>query len=154
MSFHNLLENALFTTVGAGTFINAQNVGGTIGGVVNAGAYEQHAVVFLGTLGNTGTINVYACTNSGGSSPNQLVSLTVGSAAFSNGMPGAGIMVKSDVLSSVQGGTSGTAFTHIAAAGTVDSGGTWRGALVIISTQSRNAGGSAGGMSAIGSALY
>jgi hypothetical protein len=64
--FHNLLENALFTTVGAGTFIGGQNVGGTIGGVVNAGLYEQHAVVFLGTLGNTGTINVYAC-QAGGS---------------------------------------------------------------------------------------
>src|SRR3954464_9035045 len=106
MAIHNLLENALFTTVGAGTFISGQNIGGTIGGVVNAGLYEQHAIVFLGTLGKTGTINVYACTNSGGSSPNLLVSLTVGSAAFNNGLGGAGIMVKSDTINSVQGGTS------------------------------------------------
>jgi hypothetical protein len=153
MSFHNIGENALFTTVAAGTFINAQNAGGTAGGVVNAGLYEQHLVAFLGTLGNTGTINVYGCTNSAGSSPNLLASLTVGSAAFNNGHGGAGIMVKSDVLNSLQGGTSGTAFTHLAAAGTVDTGGTWRGALVIISTQPRT-GGTTGGLSAIGSALY
>lgn len=153
MAFHNLLENALFTTVGAGTFISGQNIGGTAGGVVSAGLYEQHAVVFLGTLGNTGTINAYGCTNSAGSSPNLIASLVVGSAAFSNGMPGAGIMIKSDVLNSLQGGTSGTAFTHLAAAGTVDAGGTWRGALSIISTQPRTAG-TVLGLAAIGSALY
>jgi hypothetical protein len=152
MAFHNLLENALFTTLAGGTFING-NFGGTIGGVVNAGLYEQHAVVFLGTLGNTGTINVYGCTNSGGSSPNLLVSLNVGSSGGTNGLGGAGIMVKSDVLNSLQGGTSGTAFTHLTAAGTVDASGTWRGALAIISTQLRT-GGTVLGLSAIGSALY
>lgn len=149
MSIHNLGENALFTTLGAGTFVGG-NVGGTAGGVVDAGMYEQHLVAFFGTLANTGTINVYGCTNSAGSSPNLLVSMNVGS----NNGAGAAIMVKSDVLTSLQGGTSGTAFTHLAAAGTVDSGGTWRGALVIISTQPRGFGGSAGGLSALGSALY
>lgn len=154
MAIHNLLENALFTTVGAGTFISGQNIGGTIGGVVNAGLYEQHAVVFLGTLGNTGTINVYGCTNSGGSSPNLVFSLVVGSAGGTNGLGGAGIMIKSDAISgAISGGTSGTAFTHIATAGTVDSGGTWRGALAIISTQPRTAG-TVLGLSAIGSVLY
>ena len=153
MAIHNLLENALFTTVGAGTFISGQNIGGTIGGVVSAGAYEQHAIVFLGTLGNTGTINVYACTNSGGSSPNVLVSMNVGSAGGTNGLGGAGIMIKSDAINSVQGGTGGTAFTHLAVAGTVDAGGTWRGALAIISTQPRT-GGTVLGLSSIGSVLY
>lgn len=153
MAIHNLGENALFTTVGAGTFISGQNVGGTLVGVVNAGLYEQHLVAFFGTLGNTGTINVYGCTNSGGSSPNVLSTLVVGSAGGTNSLGAAGIMVKSDTLTGLQGGTLGTAFTHLAAAGTVDSGGTWRGALVIISTQPRT-GGTAGGFSAIGSSLY
>jgi hypothetical protein len=152
MSFHNLGENALFTTLAGGTFING-NFGGTAGGVVNAGLYEQHLVAFFGTLGNTGTINVYGCTNSAGSSPNVLSTLVVGSAAGTGGLGGAAIMVKSDVLTSLQGGTSGTAFTHLSAAGTVDASGTWRGALVIISHQSRTAPGTSG-LSALGSALY
>lgn len=149
MGVHTLGENALFTTVGAGTFISAQNAGGTAGGVVAAGAYEQHLVAFFGTLANNGTINVYACTNSGGSSPNVLATLNVGSATGA----GAAIMIKSDVVNGVQGGTSGTAFTHLAAAGTVETGGTWRGALVIISTQPRSAPTSSG-LAAIGSLLF
>jgi len=149
MAIHTLIENAQFTTLAAGTFIGA-SFGGTAGGVVSAGLYEQHAVVFLGTLANNGTINVYACTNSAGSSPNVIATLNVGSA---NGA-GAAVMLNSAVINSVQGGTSGTAFTHIAAAGTVESGGTWRGALAIISTQPRGFAGSAAGLASVGSALY
>ena len=62
-------------------------------------------------------------------------------------------MIKSDTLSSVQGGTSGTAFTHLAAAGTVESGGTWRGALMIISHQPRQAP-TSNGLASLGSVLF
>ena len=152
MAVHDFGANALFTTLGAGTFTNAQNVGGTAGGLVAAGVAEYHLFAFFGTLANTGTINVYSCTNSGGSSPNLLSTLIVGS---SNGA-GAAIGVKSDTVNGVQGGTSGTAFTHLAAAGTIDAGGTWRGALVCISTWARTAGtvGAPGGLSAYGTSLY
>jgi hypothetical protein len=142
MAFHNIGENALFTTLASGTFINTSAVGGTIAGVVPAGQHEQHLVAFFGTLANNGTINVYACSNSGGSSPAVVATLNVGSA---NGA-GAAVMVKSDVI-------GGLGSTHLAACGTVESGGTWRGALVVISHQSRSAG-SAQGLAAIGSALY
>jgi len=145
---HTLLENALFTPLVMGTLING-NAGGTAAGVVAAGAYEYHLIAWLGTLANNGTINVYGCTNSAGSSPNVLATLNVGSA---NGA-GAAIMVKSDTLNGLQGGTSGTAFTHIAAAGTVESGGTWRGALVIISHQARSAP-TSHGFASVGSALF
>lgn len=140
MAFHNIGESALFTTLASGTFING-NFGGTAAGVVAAGQHEQHLVVFFGTLANHGTINAYACL-AGGSSPGVVATLNVGSA---NGA-GAAVMVKSDVI-----GAHGS--THLAAAGTVEAGGTWRGALVIISHQSRSAG-SAQGLAAIGSALY
>lgn len=140
MAHHNLGENALFTTLASGTFING-NFGGTVAGVVAAGVAEYHLVAFFGTLANNGTINAYAC-NAGGSSPAVIATLNVGSA---NGA-GAGISVKSDVI-------GGLGSTHLAASGTVESGGTWRGALVIISSTQRSAG-SAQGFAAIGSALY
>jgi hypothetical protein len=146
---HTLAENALFTPVAMGTFING-NFGGTTS-TVAAGAYEYHLCAFFGTLANNGTINVYGCTNSAGSSPNVLSTLNVGSA---NGA-GAAIMVKSDVLNSLQGGTlqAGTQFTHLAMAGTVESGGTWRGAFVIISHQARSKP-TTNGLAALGSALF
>lgn len=150
MAIHTFPESALFTALASGTFING-NFGGTASGAAPAGQYEYHTIVFLGTLANNGTINAYACTNAAGSSPNVVATLNVGSA---NGA-GALVMVKADALNAVQGGTSGTSFTHLCAAGTVEAGGTWRGALAIISTAPRS-GGSVGGIAAgaLGSALY
>lgn len=141
---HTLLENALFTTAASGTFING-NFGGTTS-TVNAGVYEYHLAGFFGTLANNGTINLYACANSGGSSPRLLATLNVGSA---NGA-GAALELKSDVLGTFN--ASGTAYTHIAVAGTVEAGGTWRGALAIISTMARTAP-TSNGLAAVGS-LY
>ncbi len=133
---HNLGENISVLTLNAGTFTTAQNAGGTIAGVVNAGLYEQHLVAYFGTFCNHGTINVYGCTNSGGSSPVLLSSLPVGSADATYKM-----------------GWAGTQFTHIAACGTCETGGTWRGALVIISTGLRNAPAGTPNYVALGSAL-
>ena len=147
MQLHNLGENAVFTTLASGTFTTAQNAGGTAAGVVNAGLYEYHLVQFAGTLANNGTINVYACTNSGGSGPVVLKTLNVGSGDGA----GAAIDVRSNTLGSLN--ATGTTFTHLAAAGTVESGGTWRGALQIISYWPKTAP-TTNGFVAYGSSLY
>jgi hypothetical protein len=110
-------------------------VGGTIAGVVFAGDYEYHMGVFVGTIANVGTLNMYGCTNSGGSNPTLIQSMSFGSGS---GVPA--IEIKADVLSGL---AAGTQFTHITVAGTVESSGTWRGALAILSTWPRNYGGSA-----------
>ena len=155
---HNLGENVSILTLAAGTVNSgggAGSAGGTIMGVVSAGLYEQHLVAYFGTFANHGTINVYGCTNAGGSSPVVLQTLNVGSANAPVGMGWAGIMVKSDTLNGLQGGTlqSGTQFTHLSACGTCESGGTWRGALVIISTGLRNAPAGTNNAVALGSVL-
>jgi hypothetical protein len=132
---HNLGENSMWNVLSSGTFINQLTIGGTIAGVVFAGDHEYHMGVFVGTIGNVGTLNMYGCLNSGGSSPQLIQSLSFGSGA---GVPA--IEIKSDVLSSL---LTGTVCTHITVAGTVESGGTWRGALAIISTWPKTRGGSA-----------
>lgn len=148
---HTLGENGTFATLAAGTFISGQNAGGTAAGALPLSMFEYYLVAFFGTLANNGTINVYACTNSGGSSPNVWATLNVGSG---NGA-GAAITMKSDNVNSLQGGTlqSGTQFTHFAAAGTVETGGTWRGALVAIGHWARSAP-TTHGLVSLGSALF
>jgi len=148
---HTLVENGTFATLASGTFIDGQNAGGTAGGRLPGGMFEYYLFAFFGTLANNGTINVYGCTNSGGSSPNVVKTLNVGSADGA----GAAIMVKSDTLNSLQGGTlqSGTQFTHFAAAGTVEAGGTWRGALVAIGQWARSAP-TTHGFGSLGSSLF
>lgn len=135
MGVHNLGENSRITVLSSGTFINQLTIGGTAAGVVSAWDYEYHLAAFVGTVGNNGTLAVWGCTNSAGSNPVLVQSMTFGSGS---GVPA--IEIKSDVLSSL---AAGTQFPYITASGTVESGGTWRGALAIISTWSRNGGGSA-----------
>lgn len=135
MGVHNLGESSKITVLSSGTFINQLTIGGTIAGVVFAGDYEYHMAAFIGTVANNGTMSVWGCTNSGGSNPTLIQTITFGSGV---GVPA--IEVKSDVLSGL---IAGTVCTHIAASGTVESGGTWRGALAIISTWPRTYGGSA-----------
>lgn len=135
MGVHNLGENSRWTVLSSGTFINQLTIGGTINGVVYAGDYEYHMAVFVGTVGNNGTLAVWGCTNSGGSNPVLVQSMTFGSGS---GVPA--IEIKTDVLSSL---AAGTQFPYITASGTVESSGTWRGALAILSTWPRNYGGSA-----------
>lgn len=136
MGVHNLGENSRWTVLSSGTFINQLTVGGTANGVVFAGDYEYHMGVFVGTCGNNGTLNMYGCINSAGSSPQLIQSVPFGSGS---GVPA--IEIKADVLSTLN--QPGSTYTHITVAGTVESGGTWRGALAILSTWPRNYGGSA-----------
>lgn len=135
MGVHNLGENSRWTVLSSGTFINQLTIGGTAAGVVFAGDYEYHMGVFVGTIGNVGTLNMYGCTNSAGSSPTLIQSISFGSGS---GVPA--IAIKSSVLSGL---AAGTQFSHITVAGTVEASGTWRGALAILSTWPRTAGGSA-----------
>ena len=131
---HNLFESARIVTLAAGTFINTSAVGGTATGVADLGQYEYHSIVFAGTFANNGTINAYVCENSAGSSPRLIASLPVGSG---NGQA-AVIDLKSDIAGTFA--ATGTNYSYLAACGTVESGGTWRGALTIISTWPRTAG--------------
>ncbi len=91
---------------------------------------------FFGTCANNGTLAMWGCINSAGSSPQLIQSVTFGSGS---GVPA--IEIKADVLSGLN--QPGSTYTHITASGTVESGGTWRGALAIISTWPKNRGGSA-----------
>lgn len=147
---HEFFPNTRVITLAAGTFINTTGMGGTAGGVTTLGDYEYHAIGFYGTFANNGTINVYACENSAGSSPRQIASLAVGSG---NGQA-VGIDLKSDVVAGTFA-ASGTNYAWLTAAGTVEASGTWRGALCIHSTWPRSAGttAAANGLLAYGTAL-
>ncbi len=135
MGVHNLGENSRWTVLSSGTFVNQLTIGGTINGVVFAGDYEYHMGVFVGTVGNNGTIAMWGCTNAGGSNPVLIQSLSFGSGS---GVPA--IEIKTDVLSSL---AAGTQFPYITVSGTCEASGSWRGALAILSTWPRNYGGSA-----------
>lgn len=128
----NLFEEAKITVfpTAAGTIINGA-AGGTLNGA-ELGKFEYHSVVFAGTFANNGTLNVYACTNSAGANPAIIRSLPVGS----NTSAGIAVDVKSSALGSLSAAL-GTPYTHLGAYGTVESGGTWRGALFILSTSAR-----------------
>lgn len=135
MGVHNLGESSRWVVLDSGTFINQLTMGGTIKAVVDARDYEYHMAVFVGTCANAGTMAIWGCTNSGGSNPTLIQSLRLGSGS---GVPA--IEIKSDVLTSL---IAGTDCTHITASGTVEAGGTWTGALAIVSTWPRTYGGSA-----------
>ncbi len=132
MSNRNLFAEARVTSFAgaAGLFVNTQ-MGGTVNGAP-LGEYEYHSVQFVGSFGHQGTLNVYACTNAGGSNPVLVKSLSVGS----GDNPAAAIDVKSSALGSL-GAALGTPYTHLGAMGSVGAGGTWRGALMILSTNGR-----------------
>lgn len=128
----NLFEEAKITVfpTAAGTIIN-----GAAGGTTNGaplGEFEYHSVVFAGTFANNGTLNVYACTSSSGSNPFIIRSLAMGS----TNSAGIAVDVKSSALGSLNAG-QGSTYTHLGAYATVESSGTWRGALFIISTNAR-----------------
>ena len=148
VNIRNLFEAAKITTfpTAAGTIINGA-AGGTINGAP-LGEFEYHSVIYAGTFANNGTLNVYACTNSAGSNPAIIVSLPIGS----NGSAGIAADVKSSAMGSLTSAL-GTPYTHIGAYGTVESGGTWRGALFIISTHARIAPPGTRGLAAYGTYL-
>ena len=116
--------------LGAGTFINGA-VGGTVNGA-ELGKFEYHSVEFVGTQANNGTINVYACTSASGSNPFIIRTLNVGSSDNNWAV----VDVKSSAMGSLNAG-QGSTYTHLGAYATVESSGTWRGALFILSTSPR-----------------
>lgn len=128
----NLFEEAKITVfpTAAGTIINGA-AGGTVNGAT-LGEFEYHSVIYAGTFANNGTLNVYACTSASGSNPFIIRSLPVGS----NNNAAIAVDVKSSAMGSLNI-AQGSTYTHLGAYGTVESGGTWRGALFIISTNAR-----------------
>jgi hypothetical protein len=152
-NLRNLGEASRLITFGQGTFINGAT-GGTVNGA-ELGKFEYHSVIFAGTFANNGTINVYAATSASGSSPQIIRSLALGS----SDNPWACIDVKSSAMGSLNS-AQGSTYTHLGVYGTVESGGTWRGALFILSTSPRQQvpgttglGTSAGGTSYYGTYL-
>ena len=129
-NLRNLGEASRVISFGAGTFINGAT-GGTTNGA-ELGKFEYHSVAFVGTFANNGTINVYACTSSSGSNPFIVSTLKLGSSDNT----WACLDVKSSALGSLNSG-QGSTYTHLGVYGTVESGGTWRGALFIMSTSPR-----------------
>lgn len=132
VNIRNLFEAAKITVfpTAAGTIINGA-AGGTVNGAT-LGEFEYHSVVYAGTFANNGTLNVYACTSASGSNPFIIRSLPIGS----NNSAAIAVDVKSSALGSLNAG-QGSTYTHLGAYGTVESSGTWRGALFIISTHAR-----------------
>lgn len=129
-NLRNLGEASRVIQFAVGTIANAA-VGGTVNGA-ELGKFEYHTVAFVGTFQNNGTINVYAATSSSGSNPVIISTLKLGS----SDSPWAAIDVKSSALGSLNAG-QGSTYTHLGAYGTVESGGTWRGALFILSYNPR-----------------
>ena len=144
----NLFEEARITVfpTAAGTIINGA-AGGTVNGA-ELGKFEYHSVIFAGTFANNGTLNVYAMTSASGSNPFIIRSLPIGS----NGSAAIAVDVKSSAMGSLNAG-QGSTYTHLGAYGTVASGGTWRGALFIISTHARVAPPGTTGLAAYGTYL-
>lgn len=144
----NLFEEAKITVfpTAAGTIVGAA-AGGTVNGAPMA-EYEYHSVVYAGTFANNGTLNVYAATDATGANPRLVSSLPVGS----NTSAAIAVDVKSSAFGSLASSV-GTQYTHLGAYGTVESGGTWRGALFIISTNARVAPPGTTGLAAYGTKL-
>ncbi len=142
--YHDLLSSGVvaFSARASGSVVNT-TVGGT-GNPVFAGNHANHAIVALGTFGNTGTVFVYGHTSSAGNGTTALGSVIFGSGNFS----AVGFDVTSDTLLAL-----GTAYAWLSAQLKVDAGGTFGGALAIMSYNSRNAGTTptANGIGALGS---
>lgn len=147
-NIRNLFEAAKITVfpLAAGTIVNT-GAGGTTNGAP-LGEFEYHSVVYAGTFANNGTLNVYAMTSASGSNPFIVRSLPIGS----NGSAAIAVDVKSSAMGSLNSG-QGSVYTHLGAYGTVESGGTWRGALFIISTSARVAPPGTTGLAAYGTYL-
>ncbi len=141
---HTLFENSRVTFQVGGSIVNT-TLGGT-GAPAYAADYEYHAIMFNGTVGNTGTLWAYAHTNSSGAGTTVIGSVIFGSSTA----PAVAFEVKSDTLTAI-----GSDFTYVSGQIRVDSGGTLGGALSIISTWPKSAGTTplANGYGAVGTSL-
>jgi hypothetical protein len=147
---HTFFENVRITPLvqAAGTIVNA-TVNGTSLGTISVSDYEYHALVYSGTIANTGTVFLYAI---------GATNLVLGSAILGS-LDGNSFVweVKTDAFNAaLAGGTGGTAYAKLGALISVDTGGTWRGGASWFSHQPRTAGTtpSALGWGAVGTTLY
>lgn len=142
---HTLFENTRISRFGIFGSAIALTAGGT-GAPVFAGDYEYHAAIFAGTIGNTGTLFVFGHTDSTGSGTTALGSVIFGSTNAAAVV----FEVKSDTLTTI-----GTAYNYLSTQAKVDSGGTFTGALFILSSWPRSAGTTpaANGWAAVGTSL-
>lgn len=144
MPHHTLFEQSAITALpnAAGTLINTTADGTTVGTVL-ANTYEYNALIYAGTLANTGTVFVYAL---GGGGTTVMGSIIAGSG-------GGNVIyeVKSDAL-----GSFGTQYNALGGLIKVDSGGTWRGGAFWLQRWPRSAGTtpSAAGWQAVGTSLF
>lgn len=146
---HTFFENVRVTPIvaAAGTIINT-TVDGTAQGTISVGDYECHALVYAGTIANTGTVFLY-----GIDSTNRVLGSFILGSMDTNFVWD----VKSDAFNAaLLGGTGGTAITKLGALIKVDSGGTWRGGAAWYSYQPRSAGTAplALGWGSVGTTLY
>lgn len=146
---HTFFENVRVTPLvnTAGTLINT-TANGTSVGTITVNDYEYHALVYAGTIANTGTVFVYGI----GATNLLLGSFILGS------MDSSFIWsIKTDAFNgALSGGTGGTAYAKLGANIAVDSGGTWRGGAAWYSHQPRSAGTTplALGWGSVGTTLY
>lgn len=137
-NIRNLGEFARLTIVTGASAANAPAgtiINGAAGGTTNGaplGEFEYHTVFYAGTFANNGTMNVYAMTSASGSNPFIIKSLPTGS----NDNKWIAVDVKSSALGSLNS-SQGSNYTHLGAYATVESGGTWRGLLGILSYNAR-----------------
>jgi len=142
---HTLFENSAITALPntAGTIGNT-TVDGTTVGTVLANVYEYNALIYAGTLANTGTAFVYALGGGG--------TTVLGSVIATASNTGCLIYeVKSDTLVGL-----GTKYNALGALIKVDSGGTWRGGAFWLQRVARSAGTSdpsAAGWGVVGTSL-
>lgn len=149
---HTFFENVRITPLvnAAGTIVNA-TANGTSIGTVSVNDYEYHALVYAGSIANTGTAFVYAI---GAGQTNLLLGSFIVGSINSNSFVWE---IKADAFNAaLAGGTGGTAYTHLGALIAVDTGGTWRGAAAWYSHQPRSAGTTplALGWGSVGTTLY
>jgi hypothetical protein len=140
---HTLFESSAITPIqnASGSLVGA-TYEGTTKGTVLVSNYEYNELIFAGSLGNTGTLFVYAL---GGGGTTVMGSVIAGSST------GCAIYeVKSDALGSI-----GTQYNALGALVKVDSGGTWAGAAFWLQRQPRSAGTTpaAAGWAVVGTSL-
>jgi len=146
MGAHDLFSsgNVNVRAIASGTFLNTETNG--TAAAYPAFNHEYHAAVFVGSIGNDGTILVFAADGATPVGTALVGTVNVGS---SNGL---GVFeFKTDTLTSL-----GTQYTHWTAQIKVNAGGTWRGGLLLLDHAPRTAGTTpaANGIASLGTLYY
>jgi len=146
MGAHDLFSsgNVTVRAIASGTFLNTETNG--TAAAYPAFNHEYHAAVFVGSIGNDGTILVFAADGATPVGTALVGTVNVGS---SNGL---GVFeFKTDTLTNL-----GTQYTHWTAQIKVNAGGTWRGGLLLLDHAPRTAGTTpaANGIASLGTLYY